>query len=98
MNLLLKLRQPSRSQMDILEHNPRTSLDTLLHSLIRKVKTFGTTNGHRDQLIVGLLADLLNLETGIKTWGAGQKNRLFGFAGLDCALEFNGIVISTLWT
>ncbi len=41
---------------------------------------------------------MLNLKTGIKPWGAGQENGFFGFAGLDCALEFDGVVVSALRT
>ncbi len=84
--------------MYVFEHNPSASLDTFLHGLVSEIKSFSATNCNRNEFIVSLLADLFNLETGIKTGGTGQENRLFGLTRLDCALKFNGVVVSALWT
>lgn len=52
--------------MYILQHNPMPCLDALLDSFISQFKTFGTADGNRMQLSVGLFGQLLDFEAWVE--------------------------------
>lgn len=80
--------------MDVLQHDPSSILDSFLDSFISEIESFSTTDGNGNQFVAGLFTQLFDFEAGVKTWSTGQENWLFGFAWMDSAFEFDGVVVS----
>lgn len=80
--------------MNVLQHNPASTLHSLLHRTVSELESLRTSNSHRDQLRICFLAQLLHFKTGIESRSTRQQNRFFRLAGSNGALEIDSIVLS----